>query len=287
MKNNLLRIIFIFFISFVLCNEKEKYSLIPYSDEGYRNKATYRIQQETYFDLPGIGRIQLINKFIHIEEWLGEENGFELVKMTRKEIETDYLSGNIEEVPYEYLAMEDAPCLVYINKDGWTNHIEPVNPDDEYLQDIFEAAYLDNTNFTNIYYPFGDDAKNLSIDDQWYSEVDSIRRFLNSESPESIMSAKSTHTLKKVKVKKGKKIASINTKTDITMNLNIILLIRGERIFLTGDVQGTSVETNKIYLEPLELISSKGYVTLNGEMEMDGDKFRTTVYTKSFRNRIE
>ena len=71
------------------------------------------------------------------------------------------------------------------------------------------------------------------------------------------------------------------------MNLNIILSIRGERIFLTGDVHGTSVQSNKIYLEPLELISSKGYVTLNGEMEMDGDKFRTTIYTKLFKNLIE
>ena len=67
MKNNYLKLICALFISIVLCSEKEKYSLIPYSDEGYRNKATYRIQQETYFDLPGIGRIQLINKFIHIK----------------------------------------------------------------------------------------------------------------------------------------------------------------------------------------------------------------------------
>ena len=288
MKNNYLKLICALFISIVLCSEKEIYSLIPEETEfgsGYMVK--YRYSEELAFDLPGMGRIRLINNFISNEEWLGIENGMGRMKIIRTEIEAINWIGSIEELPYEYLVMEDAPCLVYIGKDGWPNRVEPLNPEDDFLQEVFESAYLDNSNFTNMYYPYGGDAINLSIGDVWYSRVDSVRRFINSDSPESITWAKTTHTLKKIKHRKGKKIAIVKTKTDIRMDLNIILYILGERLFLTGEVRGTGEMKTKVYLKPMQLFSSKEITDLEGEVELDGEKFRLKVTSKSYVNLVE
>ena len=287
MKNNYLKLIFILFISFLLCSEKEKYSLIPEKADfgiGFKNK--YRYWEELSFDLPGMGRIRLINNFISNEEWLGVENGIGKIKVIRTEIEAINWIGSIEELPYEYLAMEDAPCMVYLNKNGWPDHVEPMNSDHDFLQEVFESAYLDNTNFTNRYEPYGN-ATNLSIGDVWVSGVDSVRRFLNSDSPESITWAYAQHKLKKVKHKKGKKIAIIETKTDIRMNLNIILQILGERLFLTGEVKGKSEGTRKLYLEPLQLFDVRETINLKGEVEMDGEKFRLNITSRSFIKLVE
>ena len=288
MKNNYLKLICALFISIVLCSEKEKYSLIPEKADfgiGFKNK--YRYWEELSFDLPGMGRIRLINNFISNEEWLGVENGMGRMKIIRTEIEAINWIGSTEELPYEYLVMEDAPCLVYIGKDGWPNRVEPLNPEDDFLQEVFESAYLDNSNFSNIYAPYGSDAYNLSIGDVWNSRVDSVRRFLNSDSPESITWAYVQHKLIKVKHKKGKKIAFIESKVDVRMKLNIILTMLGERIFLTGEVQGNSEGTRRVYLEPLQLFSSKETIYLEGEVEMDGEKFRLKITSRSFINLVD
>ena len=288
MNNNYLKLIFVLFISFLLCSEKETYSLIPEKavfDIGFKEK--YRYSEELSFDLPSTGRIRLINNFISNEEWLGIENGMGRMKIIRTEIEAINWIGSIEELPYEYLVMEDAPCLVYIKKDGWPNRVEPLNPEDDFLQEVFESAYLDNSNFSNFYYPYGSDAYNLSIGDVWYSKMDSVRRFLNSDSPESITWAYAQHKLKKVKHKKGKKIAFIDSKVDVRMKLNIILTMLGERIFLTGEVQGNSEGTRRVYLEPLQLFSSKETIYLEGEVEMDGEKFRLKITSRSFINLVD
>ena len=289
MNNNYLKLIFVLFISFLLCSEKETYSLIPEKavfDVGFKEK--YRYSEELSFDLPSTGRIRLINNFIDSREWLEIENGMDRFIMIRTKIDATNWIGNIEDKPYVYLAMEDAPCLVYIGKDGWPSHVEPLNPEkDDFLQSVFESAYLDNSNFTNMYYPYGGDAINLSIGDVWYSRVDSVRRFINSDSPESITWAKTTHTLKKIKHRKGKKIAIVKTKTDIRMDLNIILYILGERLFLTGEVQGTSERQTKVYLKPMQLFSSIEITNLEGEVELDGEKFRLKVTSQSYGKLVE
>ena len=288
MKNNYLKLICALFISIVLCSEKEIYSLIPEETEfgsGYMVK--YRYSEELAFDLPGMGRIRLINNYISNEEWLGKENGIGKIKIIRTEIDAANWIGSEYELPYEYLAMDGAPCLVYLKEDGWPDRVEPINPEDDFLQEVFESAYLDNSNFSNFYYPYGSDAYNLSIGDVWYSKMDSVRRFLNSDSPESITWAYAQHKLKKLKHKKDKKIAFIETKADVRMKLNIILTMLGERIFLTGEVTGASEGIRKIYLEPLQLFSSKENINLEGEVEMDGEKFRLKITSRSFVNLVD
>ena len=119
MKNNYLKLIFVLFISFLLCSEKEKYSLIPENtDFGIGYMVKYRYSEEISFDLPGMGRIRLINNYISNEEWLGKENGIGKIKIIRTEIDAANWIGSEYEHPYEYLAMDGAPCLVYLKEDG-------------------------------------------------------------------------------------------------------------------------------------------------------------------------
>ena len=128
---------------------------------------------------------------------MGKKDGFYILKLTRTNMNVDQRIGNIEDKPYDYLAMEDAPCMVYLKKNGWPDHVKPLNSKDDFLQEVFESAYLDNTNFRNMYEPYGINSYNLSIGDVWVSRVDSVRRFLNSDSPESITWAYSQHKLKR------------------------------------------------------------------------------------------
>ena len=90
-----------------------------------------------------------------------------------------------------------------------------------------------------------------------------------------------------MKHKKGKKIAIIETKTDIRMNINIILQILGERLFLTGEVKGKSEGTRKIYLKPLQLFDIRETINLEGDVEMDGEKFRINITSRSFVKLVE
>ena len=61
----------------------------------------------------------------------------------------------------------------------------------------------------------------------------------------------------------------------------------GERLFLTGEVQGTSERQTKVYLKPMQLFSSKEITDLEGEVELDGEKFRLKVTSKSYVNLVE
>jgi hypothetical protein len=71
------------------------------------------------------------------------------------------------------------------------------------------------------------------------------------------------------------------------MDLNIILHILGERLFLTGEVRGTGEMKTKVYLKPMQLFSSKEITDLEGEVELDGEKFRLKVTSKSYVNLVE
>ena len=214
-----MRIVLVFFIALVFCSDDKKYSLIP--DRSVANLPVvgniliFHHVEELYFDLPGRGRYHNVAEFDNIEEYMGEQDGFYIIKLTRVNMNVDYRIGDIEDKPYDYLAMEDAPCLLYINKDGWDDHVEPVNPEHAFLQEVFEAAYIDDRGISNFFYPFGANAINISEGDSWYRKQDSIRMYLNSDSPESWASRNTTYTLKKVKMKKGKQIATISIKSHL------------------------------------------------------------------------
>ena len=288
MKKIPMKFALVFIIALAFCSEDKKYSLIPKIEDlpevGAKRKQHF--VEELYFDLPGKGRYQAISKFDNISEYMGEKDGFHILKLTRTNMDINQTIGNIENPPHDYLAMEDVPCLLYINSDGWDDHVKPVDPDYEWLQPVFEAAYIDDRGVSNFFYPFGRDAVNLSIGDSWYANEDSIRMYLNSDSPESWASRSTTYTLKKVKEKKGIEIAVVDIHSDMTMELNLILYVFGERFFLTGNTIG-SFDLIITASQYGQLIKSIEYGQLSGVMEMDGDKFRTNFIIRNSRRQVD
>ena len=129
---------------------------------------------------------------------------------------------------------------------------------------------------------FGRNAVNRSIGDSWKMEDDSIRMYLSSDSPESWATRNATYTLKKVKKKKDIEIAVVDVHADMTIQLNLILYVFGERYFLTGNTSG-SYDVNVKATQYGTLIRSTEYGNLMGEMEMDGNKFRTKFIIKNYR----
>ena len=285
MKKIPMKIALVFFISLVFCIDDEKYSLIPNLPE-VGTKVKYHYVEEIYFELPGRGRFEHISEFDNTTEYMGEKDGFYILKLTRTNMDVDQRIGNIEDKPYDYLAMEDAPCLLYINSDGWDDHVVPVNPDDEYLQEVFEAAYIDDRGSTNFYYPFGKEAVNLSIGDSWHVFEDSVRMYINTDSPESWVTQSTTFTLKNIRKKKGKEIAVIDIKSDLTMEMNLLLYVFGERIFLTGNTTGTVDAKVQVYQSGGRHKVTE-YGDLFGEMEMDGEKFNTKFTIRNYHKRVK
>ena len=208
MKNIFPRIIFLFFISSIFCNENEKYSFISQIPE--INK-THKLHTDRTlsFTIPSIGHIQFVSSYNEIGKYLGLEGELHVVESTLTEMETDNSIANIEIMDYYWAAMNDVSCYVYINNDGGIEHIKPVKKEDNYLQEAFESAYM-NINARQYKYPFGREAVDICVGDSWTSTYDTSRIYINMGSPESTVSGQSTFTLKKVKEKRGKKIAYID-----------------------------------------------------------------------------
>ena len=288
MKKTPMKLALVFFIAFAFCSDDKKYSLIPGFENLPESGEKWKIREvdELYFDLPGEGTYKAISEFYNIFEYMGKKDGFYILKITRTNMDINFTIGNIENPPFDYLAMEDVPCLLYINSDGWDDHVEPVDPDYEWLQGVFEAAYIEDRGVSNFFHPFGRDAVNLSIGDSWYANEDSIRMYLNSDSPESWASRSTTYTLKKVKEKKGIEIAVVDIHSDMKMELNLILYVFGERFFLTGNTIG-SIDLIITASQYGQLIKSIEYGQLSGVMEMDGDKFRTNFIIRNSRKRVD
>ena len=192
--------------------------------------------------------------------------------MIRTNLDVDYRLGNLKQY-CNCIAIEDSPCLLYINSDGWDDHVVPVNPDDEYLQEVFEAAYIDDRGSTNFYYPFGrKQAVNLSIGDSWHANEDSVRMYFSTDSPESWATQRTTFTLKDIKMKKGEEIAIVDITGETKIEMNLLLYIFGERILLTGNTTGTFDLKIQAFQSGV-LHKSSEYGDLFGDMEMDGEKF--------------
>ena len=68
--------------------------------------------------------------------------------------------------------------------------------------------------------------------------------------------------------------------------MNLILYVFGERYFLTGNTSG-SFDLNVKATQYGQLIRSTEYGNLMGEMEMDGDKFRTNFIIRNSRKRVD
>ena len=236
-------ILLIFFISLVFCSEDEKYSFISGGSQrlDIGEKWTFWNTHETSFTIPKIGFVKYSGRYVDRMEAVALEGEFWKFKATLTDIESDSYVNGIEILDQYREAMEDNSCYLYVKSSGYdeVHHLEPVIKEDYYLQEAFEAAHM-NITPKHFRYPFGIGGVDVSEGDKWTTDYDSLKFYVNMGSPSSILSSKSTRTLKKVREKRGRKIAYIDVEELLTLELRVAVNFYGEKRLMAGHATGTA-----------------------------------------------
>ena len=284
-------IFFIFFISLVFSGEgeEEKYTFI-YNQHNLPVKSlignieTVRFSHEMSFTIPEIGFIKYSNQYIETIEFLGVEGKFWKYRATLTEIESDNYVNNIEIMDHYREAMENNPCYLYISGPesgayGEIDHVESAGPEYDYLQEAFEAAYMNITPH-NFKYPFGLGAVDVSVGDTWTTGYDSSKFYVNMGSPPSLASSRGTWTLKKVREKRGRKIATIISQELFTLNLRLAVEFLGERRLVVGQATGITDVTWKWDVDSGKILKAFGVQNYEGDFKMDDESFHMKIFIR-------
>ena len=287
------RILFLVIISLAFCSENEKYTFV-YDDPVVGNITKHKVSEEISFTVPDIGYIQYAWTFTTIMEYIGKEGDFYKIKATLTELENqNYINGMEILDPYRD-AMEDKPCYLFVpihdNDEIFGNdevdHIKPVNPEHDYLLDAFGGAYM-NVNPIHFKYPFSRFAVNVSAGDSWYSSYDSSKIYMNIGSPPSFVFGKTTWTLKKVKEKKGRKIAYVDVIEEINLEARILAVFLNERRLIVGNGAGKMESSFKWDMADTSILSAKMATSVKGDFEMDGNTFSSTFYLRQTMKKVK
>ena len=139
--------LFLFYISLLFCSEDEKYTFLFGGSirQDVGEKWKYSASNVMEFKIPEIGFIKYSSQHTETLEFLGVEGKFWKYRATLTEIESDNYVNNIEIMDHYREAMEDNPCYIYVKSSGddHPDHIVPIKEEDAYLQEAFEAAYMD------------------------------------------------------------------------------------------------------------------------------------------------
>jgi len=283
-----LRIILLFFVSLSFCSEDEKYSFIL-GELVVGEKSVQTHSDEISFTLPGIGYVEYVSSFTSVFEFLGSEGEFWKFKATLIDVENNNIVNGIEILDQYAAAMEDNPCYVYVKSSGYddeVHHIEPVKEEDYYLLEAFESAYM-GVQPNHFRYPFGRDAVDVTKGDSWSLNLDSLKFYVNMGSPSSLGSSKPKITLKKVKEKRGRKVAYIDYITEYTFDLRIAVNFLGERRLITGQANGIGDGGFKWDVEGGEFLSQVVVANLAGDFEMDGEKVYMKVFMRTINKKVK
>ena len=290
--------LFLFYISLLFCSEDEKYTFIFGGSirQDVGEKWKYRASNEMEFKIPGIGFIQYSSKNISIIEFLGVEEDFWKFKATLTAMESDNYVNELEIMDYFREAMENNPCYLYVggfermaaDKDSWgrVDHIVPVDPEDDYLQEAYRAAYM-NMYPINLRYPFDYKAVNVTVGDSWMDDYKKSTIYVNMGSPPSQAMSKTTWTLKKVKNKKGRKIAIIEMQDSLILDLQISIDYKGDRRLLTGYATGVSDVVYHWDIDPGEMLKTTSITHLKGDFEMDGKNFYMKIFMRNISKKVQ
>jgi len=272
----------VFIISFVFCNENEIYILHP-NAASMVQKWTFEVEVSSEFDVPGVGYIQDVRTFTRIIEYLGEEGGFGKLKLTLTDMKANYRVSGLEVNDYYWTSMNNAPFLLYINSEGFVDHVEPVDKKDSYLQDAFERKY--DCHCGNYRFSFGQNASNYqsgkAVGDSWDVDWGPLPLYINDYSPVSLESGKSVFTLKKVKKRNGREIAYIDIKENWKSEMHIVFPVAGERIFIDGGGDGVKNATVKWDMEDGRTISYKENGYLDGDFKWGDKEFSSRIWFKT------
>ena len=130
-------------------------------------------------------------------------------------------------------------------------------------------------------YPFGENAVDVAEGDSWTTSIDSAKVYVNMGSPPSLVSSRNTWTLKRVKERRGRKIATVEMQELLTLDMRVAVEFWGERRLIAGRATGTSDVIYKWDLGSGEILKGQRVVNLSGDFEMDDKKFHMRVFQRS------
>ena len=291
MKTFYTRFLLVFCISLAFCGEDEKYSFIygGFQRLNVGENWKFKISYETSFTIPGIGFIKYSNKNIETIKFLGTEGEFWKFEATLTEMESDNYVGGLKIMDQYREAMENNPCYLYVKSSGFddlVHHIKPVKEEDAYLQEAFEAAYM-NIFSRNYRYPFGRNAVDVAVGDSWNTSNDSMRFYVNMGSPPSLLSSRSTSTLKSVKERRGRKIATVERQDSTTSDLRFLVEFMGERRLLAGYATGTTDLIYKWDLDSGEMLKVHVVSNMTGNFEMDDEKINMKIFARNIYKKVK
>ena len=275
-----LRIIFLFFVSLSFCDDDEKYSFI-FGGREVGEKLVQTHSDEISFTLPGIGYVQYVSSFTSVFEFLGTEGEFWKFKATLNEIESDNYIKGIKILDQYREAMEDTPCYLYVKSSGnddVPHHIENLKEEHAFLQEAFEAAHM-SIHPKNFRTSFGGET-DVSEGDTWSYGHDSLKFYVNMGSPPSLVSSKGSYELKKVKKKRGRKIAFLEMQEIVALDLRVAVNFWGESRLITGHAAGTTDAKYRWDLDSSEIIYAHVVINLVGDFEMDGETFHMKIFQR-------
>ena len=271
------RVIIVFFVALLFCNEEEIYTFINNINE--ERTVKYNLDDILTFDMLNLGEVRRGGSKTQLLEYLGKRDEFFLIRSTLSNI----ISINVmfDEVVSDYDAqtINNIPCLLYIDVNGDVDRLESK---DEYMEDIFKKEYR-NLSMTNYIYPFGENAVDLSVGDSWTEVNDSVIVFMDESGAESLMSTRSVYTLDKIKFRKGRKIAYISEEVSIKCELRMAMM--GE--FMEGVQTGTSKSSYRFDIDAGELIVVKGSGKMRGEYNLGEADFNTVMYLSNTYKRVK
>jgi len=284
-----MKIILVFFISLAFCSDDEKYTLI-FGDFDVGEKMIYKYSLETFFTVPGIGLIKYMEEYIETLEFLGVEEDFWKFKATLTEMKSDNYVNGIEIMNYYRDALENNPCYLYVKNRGFdddVDRIEPIKEEDAYLQEAYEGAYM-NILRKPFRYPFGSKAVDVAVGDRWIYDEFSSKIYVNIGSPPSLLtSGERIFTLKKVKEKGDRKIASIELQEDEEIEMPLTVDFLGERRLMVGHVTGNLDMTYRWDIDSGEMLKVYAIANLAGDFEMDGKKFYMKIFMRNISKKVQ
>jgi len=228
-----------------------------FGDFDVGKKMIYKYSLETSFTVPGIGLIKYMEEYIETLEFLGVEKDFWKFKATLTEMKSDNYVNGLEIMNYYRDAMENNPCYLYVKNRGFdddVDHIEPIKEEDAYLQEAYEAAYM-NILRKPFRYPFGGKAVDVAVGDKWIYDQFSSKIYVNIGSPPSLLtSGERIFTLKRVKEKGGRKIAIIELQEDEEIEMPLTVDFLGERRLKVGHVTGSVDMTYRWDMDSCEML---------------------------------
>ena len=107
------RVIIVFFIALLFCNEEEIYTFVNNINEGHRVK--YKQDDIMTFEMPGAGEVKQGGNKTQLLEYLGKQGEFFLIRSTLSKIIAINVMGDKVSSNYDSQIINNIPCLLYID----------------------------------------------------------------------------------------------------------------------------------------------------------------------------